>query len=123
MKRLVALAVLGLLLSTSACPGQETPAPKPLTKEQRARAEERNRLWSEANKLEAAGKLNEAVATIEIVVVIQREVFGNVSTGNATALAYLAELPASRSAICRSRRCKRKASSSSSGTVSAMLHR
>src|SRR5262245_42189972 len=76
--------------------GDERQAPNkrpPLTKEQRAeRLKERARLWTVAQEQRTAGKLREAIAAVEEVVAIQREVFGAESSNMPFFLGYLAEM-------------------------------
>jgi CHAT domain-containing protein/tetratricopeptide (TPR) repeat protein len=64
--------------------------PRPLTPQQRERLKERDRLFSEAEKLNQAGKLLEALAVFEKKLAIEREVFGDVHAVVADSLAMLA---------------------------------
>src|ERR1700693_1768097 len=77
----------GALLSQPAPGG----APKPLTPEQRARLKERDRYGAETRKLDAEGKVEEAIAAIEKVLAIEREVFGDAHDEVAGSLQWLAE--------------------------------
>jgi tetratricopeptide (TPR) repeat protein len=90
------LSLLAIGLGTKRVSGQEglTNARQPvsLSKEQKERLQERNRLWTEVKKLRADGKLAEAVAAAEKVLAIEREVFGKVPADVAGSLEYLAGL-------------------------------
>jgi CHAT domain-containing protein/tetratricopeptide (TPR) repeat protein len=68
----------------------QEPMPKPLTDQQRERLKERDRLFSEVQKLAKAGKLEEANAVFEKKLAIEREVFGEVHAVVADSLAMLA---------------------------------
>jgi CHAT domain-containing protein/tetratricopeptide (TPR) repeat protein len=73
----VLLAVLGFFGAPLRVRAAAPPATKPLTEEQKARLEERDRLFVEVTKQYQAGKLAEAVAALQKAVAIQRQVFGN----------------------------------------------
>src|SRR5262245_36141564 len=68
-----AASCLLVLVLVGMAPAEE---PKPLTPEQREQLKERNRLAGEVPKLWEGGKQNEAIASVEKIVAITREVFG-----------------------------------------------
>ncbi len=90
------VARCGLLLTVLSCwllaeqVRTQEPMPKPLTAAQRERLKERDRLFSEAQKLERAGKLTDMMAALEKKLAIEREVFGDVHAVVADSLAMLA---------------------------------
>jgi CHAT domain-containing protein len=53
------------------------PPAKPLTTAQQKRLQERDRLWAEANRLNAQGRSKEALAVLDKVLAIERAVLGN----------------------------------------------
>jgi hypothetical protein len=70
--------------------GADPPKPKPLTEKQKARLKERDRLQAEAEKLARAGKLAEAIATMEKGLAIERAVYGDVHAEVAGSLQIIA---------------------------------
>jgi tetratricopeptide (TPR) repeat protein/CHAT domain-containing protein len=85
---LVLVLGIGLTMTIPAPTGE--PKPKPLTDAQKAQLKERDRLRAEADKLDRSGKLTEAAATLEKVLAIERQVFGNVHKEVAASLNWLA---------------------------------
>jgi CHAT domain-containing protein/tetratricopeptide (TPR) repeat protein len=67
-------------------------ADEPDVSRRKERIAERDRLWREAEKLRAEGKLKEAAARGEKMVAIDREVFGNAHREVAFSLNWLAEV-------------------------------
>jgi CHAT domain-containing protein/tetratricopeptide (TPR) repeat protein len=97
--RLFVLVAYPLLLLGQACvradeppstPAAQRPPAPPLTPEQRERLEERNRLWQEMQRLRAQGKLAEAVAAVQKVLVIERQILGGKSEDVLSSLYELA---------------------------------
>src|SRR5438876_457098 len=72
---------LPLLLAGSTLGQQPTGPVPPLTPAQQAKLQERDGLEREANKLIGAGKVADAMADAEKLLVLEREVFGQVRLG------------------------------------------
>src|SRR4051794_668126 len=91
MKRLIVLCLAGFIVGAAGAQ-QSVPQAAPLTREQQEQLKERDRLWQEARKLEAEGKLAEALAAAHKKLVIEREVFGTAHKEVAETLQFLCEM-------------------------------
>lgn len=85
-RRLFTLAILSALLSGPSIPAQQPSA------EVQARLKERDELWKKTGELYRGGKLEEAIAVIQKVLVIERAQFGNVHMDVAFSLDLLGSL-------------------------------
>jgi len=78
-------------------------------KQYQERLQDRNRLWQEVGKLRAGGKLPEAVANLEKMLALQRELFGHFHADTAAVLTTLAELHEQAEDFTRARTVRREA--------------
>src|SRR5204863_5252918 len=76
---------------------------------QQARLEERDRQATEARKAEAAGRLAEALAAVERLLVIDREVYGDLHEDVIEALQWRANLHEQRADFATARRDRQEA--------------
>jgi tetratricopeptide (TPR) repeat protein/CHAT domain-containing protein len=107
MKRFVVLCLVGWLAAMVGAQPQE-PKPAPLTKEQQDKLNERDRLVKEAQELWAEGKQTEAVAAVEKLLAIEREVFGNFHPEVAGSLQGLANLYEARNDLVAARAARQE---------------
>jgi CHAT domain-containing protein/tetratricopeptide (TPR) repeat protein len=84
--------IAGGLVLALVCGRATAEEPKPLTEEQKAQLQERDRLGTEALKLGSAGKLDEMVALWQKKLAIERAVFGDVHEEVAASLTELARM-------------------------------
>jgi tetratricopeptide (TPR) repeat protein len=110
-RRLLTQAFLlsAVLLLTHAAVSQEPKAAKPLTAEQVAKLRECNQLWSAANKLVAAGKLDDALAAMEKAVTLHREALGRDDADDINPLQFIAEIQAARGDFAAARKRRQEA--------------
>jgi tetratricopeptide (TPR) repeat protein/CHAT domain-containing protein len=94
MRRAEECVIAGVLVLALAltCGRAAADEPKPLTKEQKAKLQERDRLGKQALNLGRAGKLDELVALWQKKLAIERAVFGDVHEDVAASLAELARM-------------------------------
>jgi tetratricopeptide (TPR) repeat protein len=92
MKRFVVLCLAGWLLTGATRAQPPEPKPATLTKEQQDKLKERDQFLMEAKKLQAEGKLTEAVAAAEKMLAIERELYGKVHPEVAESLQLLAQM-------------------------------
>jgi CHAT domain-containing protein/Tfp pilus assembly protein PilF len=85
------LLALAVMVGTDWAAAEEQPAPQPTATHQQ-RLKERDRCAEETKKLRAEDKLAEAIATCEKMLVIEREVFGNVHKDVVGSLKLLAQM-------------------------------
>ena len=94
-RRPIGLLLLALLVnwpSLNPARGEGPPRPPETTAEQRQSQEKRNRLEKRAQELRAQGKLDAAVAAVEAMLALDREVLGEAHADVARSLELLAEL-------------------------------
>jgi tetratricopeptide (TPR) repeat protein/CHAT domain-containing protein len=89
-------------------PAAPEPGPALAPSERQQRLRERDRLWAEAPKLRAAGKLAEAIAATEKVLAIEHGVFGAGHKETTGTLAYLAELHEGRGDFATARQARQE---------------
>ena len=83
--------------------------PKPLTAEQKDKLKERDRWEAEVKKLQAAGKLDAAVAAAENMLAIERDVFGSVHNEVVNSLMILGTLHERREDFAAARKVRAEA--------------
>jgi tetratricopeptide (TPR) repeat protein len=106
---LTLLVVIALFMPATRPSGgraAEPPSLSPSERQQRLR--ERDRLWAEAPKLQAAGKLAEAIAATEKVLAIEHGVFGAGHQETTGTLDYLAELHEGRGDFAAARQARQE---------------
>jgi CHAT domain-containing protein len=94
-----------LLLAQTRGPGTPQPA---LSKEQHDKLKERDRYGQEAEKLHAAGQLTEAIAAIEKMLALEREVFGPVHKEVVGSLQFLAQVHEQREDFAAARKARQE---------------
>src|SRR5262249_19617821 len=86
------LLCMGVAIGWGQQPAKEQPKPPALTEARKKRLAERDRLFAEAGKLAATGKAAAAISTLEKVIALERELFGNIHEDVAGTAEWLAEL-------------------------------
>jgi CHAT domain-containing protein/tetratricopeptide (TPR) repeat protein len=109
MRRFLVLCLAGWLAAEGV--RAEAPALKPaaLTQEQQDKLKERDRYAKDAVRLRAEGKFSEAISAAEKVLVIDRQVLGNVHPKVAGSLEFLAELHEAREDFTAARKARQEA--------------
>jgi CHAT domain-containing protein/tetratricopeptide (TPR) repeat protein len=103
MPRILIVCLAGWL---AAAAGAESPAP--LTQERQEKFKERDRFQKEAEKLQAEGKLPEAIAAAEKMLAIERELLGSVHPDVAMSLEFLADLHEAREVFPAARKARQE---------------
>lgn len=88
-------------------PGAPTAA-RPLTPQQQERLRERDRLWKEMQRLRAAGQLPQAIAALEKVLAIEREILGRDHEDVAGSLQTLAGMREQQGEFAAARQARRE---------------
>lgn len=102
--RMLPLLLGGALLLAHSAASQEPKPAKPLTAEQQGKLKERDRLVGEAYRLEDAGKLVEAIATMEKAVALHRDVLGRDDVAAIIPLQFIAEVHEARADFAAARK-------------------
>jgi CHAT domain-containing protein/Tfp pilus assembly protein PilF len=92
-------------------------AEPPLTPEQKGRLKERDRFQAASRKADADGRLAEAVASVEKMLAVEREVLGDIHDDTAGSQTWLARLLAEQGDFVRAR-----AAAGEAVTIHAKLH-
>jgi len=93
---------------THAAGSQEPKPARPFTAEQQEKLKERDRLVVEANRLQTAGKLVEAIAAMERSVALHRDVIGRDDLAVLKPLSFIAELHESREDFAAARKIRQE---------------
>jgi tetratricopeptide (TPR) repeat protein len=108
VKRFLILCLAGWLVAGVADAQAPEAKPAPLTKEQQEKLKERDQYDKEARKLQAEGKLPEAVAAAEKMLAIERQVFGDLHAEVVESLQLLAELHEAREDFAAARKARQE---------------
>jgi CHAT domain-containing protein/Tfp pilus assembly protein PilF len=108
MNRVLVLCMAGWLVAGTAGAEPPVPKPAPLTKDQQNKLKERERFEKDARKLQAEGKLPEAIAAAEKKLAIERQVFGDVHAEVVGSLQLLAELHEAREDFAAARKARQE---------------
>jgi CHAT domain-containing protein/tetratricopeptide (TPR) repeat protein len=105
---LLAAALCFLAVGRPVTRADEPKPPPALTAAQRARLQERDRLAAEVRKLRQAGKLSEAIAAMEKMLAIEREVFGPLHEEVVGSLEQLANLYRDKDDLTAARKARQE---------------